>query len=78
MVLEKKEEEKEEEEEAKREKERDPRRPPPCRPNCTHNYMVITAALLQPWLHDNKTDEGPWKGQCRGALTLTCSNMYSV
>lgn len=46
----------------------DPRRSSPCRPNCTHNYMVITRALLQPWLHDNKTDEGLWKGQCRARL----------
>ena len=51
----------------------DPRRPPPsCRPNCTHNYMVITRALLQPWLHDNKTGEGLRKGQYRGALGFTC------
>lgn len=38
--------------------QRDPRRPSPCRPNCTHNYMVITRALLQPWLHDNKKGRG--------------------
>lgn len=48
------------------------------RPNYTHNYMVITRALLQPWLHDNKTDEGPWKGQWRARSRSRVQHVRTV
>jgi len=41
--------------------------------NCTRNYMVITRALLQPRIHDNKTDEGSNEEEDNATCMLACA-----